>query len=72
MAVWLAAPVYWLRDHGAESITGTWKRTRRLAHRAWYESGKAWSRFFKRARKSMSRGVLQAGVTAKRAVRRER
>ena len=72
LAVWLAAPVYWLRDQGTESVAGGWKRTRRLMHRVWYESGKSWSRFFKRARKSMSRGVLQAGVTAKRAVRRER
>jgi hypothetical protein len=71
-AVWVAAPVFWIRESAGDAAATAAKRIRRQAHRASYESMHGSARLFRRLRKSMSRTVLQAGVTAKRAVRRAR
>ena len=71
-AVWVAAPVFWVRESAGDAAATAAKRIRRQVHRASYESIHGSARWFRRVRKSMSRSVLQAGVTAKRAVRRAR
>ena len=71
-AVWAVAPLFWLRESAGEAAATAAKRTRRQLHRASYESMRSSAKLFRRLRKSMSKSVLQAGVTAKRAVRRAR
>ncbi len=68
--VWLAAGAYWLRHGLGATLHAPIKRLRRGAHGTWHESSQRIAKALRRARKSMSRGVLHAGVSAKRAVRR--
>jgi hypothetical protein len=72
VAVWLAAGVFWLRHRLGGTLFAGARRLRRAWHVAWYESLRHRAKTLRRARKSLSKGVLHAGVTAKRVLRRAR
>lgn len=66
--VWMAAPVYWIREDGADAVRLRFKRGRRAVQRATYESTRALSRRAARWRKAARRHVASVGGSAKRMI----
>lgn len=70
--VWIAAAAYLAGGRVQEFRRHDAKRIRRTAYRAWYESSREFGKRVRRANKPVARAMRNAGIAARRVVRRSK